>query len=257
MYIYIYIYIYIMTIKPYILNNLKTLLKDSHKSSPILMAVLSSGLAAIGLATNSGTTILGSMLLSPISSLIVSNNIIDIFKFKNIKFKKKYDKNIFNVLLVIICLSLITSTALGYIFVKIENYYDKTKLFNWPTQEMKDRANPINSIYIIFIALICGLALPFSLIMNNGSKLIAIGIATALTPPLANIGLGISLKLYKFFNKNKLNNNNINDFISNSIMVGGIIFLINMLLLYLPTKLLLKIFATDNNIFKKIEQFFI
>lgn len=221
------------------------------------MAVLSSGLAAIGLATNSGTTILGSMLLSPISSLIVSNNIIDIFKFKNIKFKKKYDKNIFNVLLVIICLSLITSTALGYIFVKIENYYDKTKLFNWPTQEMKDRANPINSIYIIFIALICGLALPFSLIMNNGSKLIAIGIATALTPPLANIGLGISLKLYKFFNKNKLNNNNINDFISNSIMVGGIIFLINMLLLYLPTKLLLKIFATDNNIFKKIEQFFI
>lgn len=246
-----------MTIKPYILNNLKTLLKDSHKSSPILMAVLSSGLAAIGLATNSGTTILGSMLLSPISSLIVSNNIIDIFKFKNIKFKKKYDKNIFNVLLVIICLSLITSTALGYIFVKIENYYDKTKLFNWPTQEMKDRANPINSIYIIFIALICGLALPFSLIMNNGSKLIAIGIATALTPPLANIGLGISLKLYKFFNKNKLNNNNINDFISNSIMVGGIIFLINMLLLYLPTKLLLKIFATDNNIFKKIEQFFI
>lgn len=245
-----------MKIKPYILNNLKTLLKDSHKSSPILMAVLSSGLAAIGLATNSGTTILGSMLLSPISSLIISNNIIDIFKFKNIKFKKKYDKNIFNVLLVIICLSLITSTALGYIFVKIENNYNKTKLFNWPTQEMKDRANPINSIYMIFIALICGLALPFSLIMNNGSKLIAIGIATALTPPLANIGLGISLKLYKFFNKNKLDNN-INDFISNSIMVGSIIFLINMLLLYLPTKLLLKIFATDNNIFKKIEQFFI
>ena len=245
-----------MKIKPYILENLHILLKDSHKSSPVLMAILSSGLAAIGLATNSGTTILGSMLLSPISSLIISNNIIDIFKFKNIKFKKKYDKNIFNVLLIIICLSLITSIILGYIFVIIESNYKKTTLFNWPTQEMKDRANPINSIYMIFIALICGLALPFSLIMNNGSKLIAIGIATALTPPLANIGLGISLKLYKFFNKNNLDNE-INDFISNSIMVGSIIFLINILLLYLPTKLLLKIFATDNNIFKKIEKFFI
>lgn len=243
-----------MKIKPYILDNLHRLLIDSHKSSPVLMGILSSGLAAIGLATNSGTTILGSMLLSPISSLIISNNIIDIFNFKNIKYKKKYDKNMLKALLIIIFLSLITSTVLGYVFIIIENNYKKN-IFNWPTQEMKDRANPINSLYMIFIALICGLALPFSLVMNNGSKLIAIGIATALTPPLANIGLGFSLKIHKMFN-NKIDSKT-NDFIYNSIMVGSIIFLINIILLYLPTKFLLKVFATDNNIFKKIEQFFI
>ena len=58
-------------------------------------------------------------------------------------------------------------------------------------KEMLDRANPINSIYSI--ALLCGIALPISIIMNSGVRFVAIGIATALIPPLANIGLALSL----------------------------------------------------------------
>ena len=58
---------------------------------------------------------------------------------------------------------------------------------------MLERANPINSIYMIFIALLCGIALPISIIMDSGVRFVAIGIATALIPPLANIGLALSL----------------------------------------------------------------
>ena len=50
----------------------------------------------------------------------------------------------------------------------------------------------------------CSITIFLPPIMNNDTKLIAIGIATALTPPLANIGLGISLKLYNYINDKKL-----------------------------------------------------
>lgn len=240
-------------IKPEIVDNLKTLLKDSHKSSPLLMAFISSALASIGLATNSGTTILGAMLMSPISSLIIKSNVNQVFTIHNIKYTKKYNTFIFP-LLMIICVTLITSIIFGYIFHEIENRYDKQNLFNWPTKEMKERANPVNIYYMIFIAIICGVALPFSLIMNNGTKLIAIGIATALTPPLANIGLGISLKLYNYINDKKVDLE-LNKFVDNSVKVGFTIFIVNLILLYLPTRFLLNTFIDDNNIFKTSEKY--
>jgi len=52
-------------VKSNILEALQKQLKESHRSSPILMSFVAGGLASIGLATNSATTILGSMLLSP------------------------------------------------------------------------------------------------------------------------------------------------------------------------------------------------
>ena len=242
-----------MKIKPEIVNNLKSLLKDSHKSSPLLMAIISSSLASIGLATNSATTILGAMLMSPISSLIIKSNINQVFTKHNIKYTKKYNTFIFP-LLMIVCVTLLTSFIFGYIFCEIENRYDNKDLFKWPTKEMNERANPINIYYMIFIAIICGVALPFSLVMNNGTKLIAIGIATALTPPLANIGLGLALKLYNYINNKKIDVK-LDNFVDNSVKVGFTIFIVNLILLYLPTRLLLNIFVDDKNIFKSVEKY--
>jgi len=63
---------------------LKNELVHSHHSNSFIMGVISACLATIGLVTNSQTTLLGSMLLSPIGSLITKNII---YSFLNFFFK--------------------------------------------------------------------------------------------------------------------------------------------------------------------------
>jgi len=230
------------------LELLKQSLVESHHNNAFLMGLISSGLASIGLATNSATTILGSMLLSPIGALITKNIIYTFLTQQHYKLDIKYKKWFLQVCMVLL-LTLLISYTFGKIFQKIKNPFTDEKLTkDWPTNEMKERANPINAIYMVFIALLCGVALPIALLHNSGIKLVAIGIATALIPPIANIGLALSLK------KNSIENK---DFKKNSIITGLSIFIINCILLWLPSKFMLKEITKKNNIFKFIENIFI
>ena len=243
-------------IKQKIIKILKQQLDESHRSSPVLMAIIAGGLAAIGLATNSQTTILGSMLLSPIGSLINKSNLYWLLKKNNIKLERKYSYW-FVPLLFVILITILVSYIFGLIFSRLNNPFTKEKLTKeWPTKEMLDRANPINSIYMIFIALLCGIALPISIIMNSGVRFVAIGIATALIPPLANIGLALSLD--NDVSKTTSLETNIVDktgmtYKQRAIFVGASIFIINMLLLYFPSRYLLEVFVKKNNFFYKTE----
>jgi len=233
------------------LEVLERQLKESHRSSPILMSFVAGGLASIGLATNSATTILGSMLLSPIGSLINKSNIYWLLKKHRVTMDKKYSHWIFPLLMVMV-LTIGISFLLGTIFSNLKNPFNNKPLTeNWPTQEMRDRAEPINAIYMIFIALLCGIALPISIIMESGVRFVAIGIATALIPPLANVGLAFSFK-----DSNSLDQQYGLSYKQKAIIVGISIFLINTILLYFPSKYLLNVFVQENNIFKKIEQLF-
>jgi uncharacterized membrane protein len=239
------------TIKSQTITSLQRQLKDAHRSSPILMSFVAGGLASIGLSTNSATTIIGSMLLSPIGSLINKSNIYWLLNNNGIRMKEKYSHWILP-LLMVVSITIGISYLLGTIFSSMKNPFNNKMLNeNWPTQEMKDRSEPINAIYMIFIALLCGIALPISIIMESGVRFVAIGIATALIPPLANIGLALSYKksdridpAYGLTYKEK------------AILVGASIFLINTVLLYFPSKYLLRIFVRNHNIFKKIEKIF-
>jgi uncharacterized membrane protein len=233
-----------------LLQSLEKELKDSHRSSPILMSFVAGGLASIGLATNSATTILGSMLLSPIGALINKSNIYWILNQNKVKLNKKYSHWIFPLFMVIL-ITISISFLLGKIFMKLKNPFNGEKLSNnWPTKEMRERAEPINVIYMMFIALLCGIALPITIIMGSGVKFVAIGIATALIPPLANIGLAFAL------NDENNQDDAISSYRTKAIIVGTSIFLINLILLYFPSKYLLNIFIQENNIFKKVEKFF-
>ena len=78
------------TIKSQTITSLQRQLKDAHRSSPILMSFVAGGLASIGLSTNSATTIIGSMLLSPIGSLINKSNIYWLLNNNGIRMKEKY-----------------------------------------------------------------------------------------------------------------------------------------------------------------------
>ena len=233
------------------LEVLERQLKESHRSSPILMSFVAGGLASIGLATNSATTILGSMLLSPIGSLINKSNIYWLLKKHRVRMDKKYSHWILPLFMVMV-LTIGISFILGTIFSNLKNPFNNKPLTeNWPTQEMRDRAEPINAIYMIFIALLCGIALPISIIMESGVRFVAIGIATALIPPLANVGLAFSFK-----DSNNLDKQYGMSYKDKAIIVGISIFLINTILLYFPSKYLLNVFVQEDNIFKKIEQFF-
>ena len=176
------------------LNSLKESLVNSHNNNAFIMGIISSGLASIGLATNSQTTLLGSMLLSPIGDLISKNIIYTFLTENNYKLDIKYKKWFLQIVMVLL-ITLLISYLFGIILQKINNPFNNESLTkDWPTNQMMDRAKPINAIYMIFIALLCGIALPITLINKSGTKLVAIGIATALIPPIANIGLSLSLK---------------------------------------------------------------
>ncbi len=239
------------TVKAQTLEALEIQLKESHRSSPILMSFVAGGLASIGLATNSATTILGSMLLSPIGSLINKSNIYWLLNKHRVKMDKKYSHWVLPLFMVML-ITVSISFLLGKIFSNLKNPFNNKRLTeNWPTQEMRDRAEPINIIYMIFIALLCGIALPISIIMGSGVRFVAIGIATALIPPLANVGLAFS-----YNESNDIDKNYGYTYKQKAILVGLSIFLINLILLYFPSKYLLNVFVQENNIFKRIEKMF-
>jgi uncharacterized membrane protein len=237
------------------IQKLKQSLNDSHKCSPVLFGVISSSLASIGLATNSQTTILGSMLLSPIGSLINKSNIYNILKANNVRLEGKFQYWL-KPLSVVIVITLIISYIFGKIFSYMINpftgeYVNK----DWPTEEMKNRADPINAVYMIFIALLCGIALPMSILTNSGVRFVAIGIATALIPPLANIGISLSYTKHNKEKKEKeKEEKERTDFRKKAIITGLCIFIINVLLLWIPSRYLLEVFCKKNNVFKKIEK---
>ena len=81
---------------------------------------------------------------------------------------------------------------------------------------------------------------------GKGVRFVAIGIATALIPPLANVGLAFSFK-----ESNSLDKQYDLSYKQKAIIVGISIFLINTILLYFPSKYLLNVFVQDDNIFKK------
>lgn len=224
---------------------LLNILDDNHRSSPILFSFLSAILASIGLATDSYSTVIGSMLLSPIGNLITLKNVYDLLNEANVPLKRKYQNWKISILIVV-AIIIGVSYLVGKIFRTMKNpFTNKPVDKDWPTNEMKSRADPMNVIYLIFIALTCAIALPLSTLMNSSVRLVAIGIATALVPPLANIGLSLSMRS-KTPEQRK--------YVRSAIKTGSLIFLVNFLILWLPSKYLLKVFIKKKNLFKTIEQ---
>lgn len=228
--------------------NLSDSLKNAHRGNPILFAILSSSLASLGLATNSVTTIIGAMLLSPIGDLITKSTIYNLLnKYADLNYKyKAWYKTLFFVIL----FAVIIGYGCGKLFQHVKNPITNKKLDDeWPTNEMVSRAKPFDLLYMILIAGICGIALPFCLKSKNGIRVVGIGIATALIPPLANIGLSLSINIEKKPELKKYRHN--------AIYTGIAIVLVNILLLYIPSLFLLEVICKNTNIFKSFEKMFI
>lgn len=161
-------------------NFTKTFDKSSM-SHLLLPLIFSSSIAAIGLATNSATVIIGSMLLSPFGGMILYLG----SGYKNVSIR--------NDALKILGLSTVVSVLVGFMF---GFFFRKIKKSDYPSDEMRARGEKYGLIWGFVIALFAGYLLSTDTIHGDSvTTVIGIGIATSLLPPLIVSGM----YLYDYF----------------------------------------------------------
>lgn len=104
---------------------------------------------------------------------------------------------------------------------------EKKESFPIPTKEMSDRAQIENAIGMIFIALASGIILPEAVKNENSIRLVGIGIATALLPPLVNIGLYLGILTVKRSLDNPKEIEMDEEEIFQAVYTGILVFIIN------------------------------
>lgn len=162
-----------------------------------LFYILLAGMVAIyGLLGDSITPIIGSMIISPLLTP-VSKSIF------NTIYKKQENTIINNIYFTFI---IIISVILLGIICSLINY--KIKIYPNETNAMKSRSslNLFNKIDYKFnksmlttelgVAIMVGIGLPFAMIFNDSSLMIAFAISPSLTPPLVNAGLYMGNYIY-------------------------------------------------------------
>ena len=147
----------------------------------LVLMVLSTGLATVGLYLNSASVIIGAMLLAPLMAPIVSLS-MGILRGNVKLFKNSIGKIIIGVIIALLSSALITS------------------LFPHKpiTDEMLARLNP--TLLDLAVAIISGIAAAYSKSFKEIIQSLAgVAIAVALVPPLAVAGIGIGRWDIQFF----------------------------------------------------------
>jgi uncharacterized hydrophobic protein (TIGR00271 family) len=147
----------------------------------LVLMVLSTGLATVGLYLNSASVIIGAMLLAPLMSPIVSLS-MGILRGNVRLFKNSIGKIIIGVIIALLSSALITS------------------LFPHKpiTDEMLARLNP--TLLDLAVAIISGIAAAYSKSFKEIIQSLAgVAIAVALVPPLAVAAIGLGRWDFQFF----------------------------------------------------------
>ena len=114
---------------------------------------------------------------------------------------KKYDiKTILWVSFWVCAIAVIVGLICGFVFYYVQEKQENPD-FVIPTAEMESRAKMENAWGMFFIAGVAGFILPWAIRRKNTIKLVGINIATALLPPLVNVGLYLGIKIVKASDK--------------------------------------------------------
>jgi len=153
----------------------------------LLKVIIGGCISAIGLGTNSQPTIVGSMLISPLSDPLSSI----IYYLRGSRKNVNYFKEHFYYFIIDIILLIGIGYAFGFIFYHLYVRYSKNDeiLKEYPSTEMKSRRGVVSIISNAMVAFLAGLLLFNSFISNDLTYLIGIGIATSFLPPLVNFGM--------------------------------------------------------------------
>ena len=158
-------------------------LKDSASmnSTYILLMVLSSLLATLGLFLNSPSIVIGAMVLAPLMSPIISASM------GMLRSNTELSKQAFLTLFVGMFTALSLSALMAYLLP-----------FQELTNEIEGRLHP--STLDLLVAVLSGIAGAFANVKENVAKsLPGVAIAVALVPPLCVSGIGIGWLNYEVF----------------------------------------------------------
>ncbi len=158
-------------------------LKDgaSMNSTYILLMVLSSLLATLGLFLNSPSIVIGAMVLAPLMSPIISASM------GMLRSNTELSKQAFLTLFVGMFTALSLSALMAYLLP-----------FQELTNEIEGRLHP--STLDLLVAVLSGVAGAFANVKENVAKsLPGVAIAVALVPPLCVSGIGIGWLNYEVF----------------------------------------------------------
>ena len=241
-----------MTVIKYKLDGIYNILMETYSDTPFLSALIASSLATFGLASDSATTVVAAALISPIGTFIIQATLLDFLKKYNYNFKGRKQSPWYIPLLLVIVITLIVSYLIGKLLIIFNNPFTGEPLNkDWPTKEMQLCADPMKALYFVPIAMLAGLILPLLVSNNNITGFVGIGIACSMLPPLANIGLSLNFKYNPLIHPPELIH-----YRRNAVLTGFAIFIINVIMLLLPSKLMMSSILNKNNIFEKIEGVF-
>ncbi|XP_077990865.1 uncharacterized protein LOC144445193 [Glandiceps talaboti] len=140
----------------------------------VILIILASIIAAIGLSEDSSVILVASMLISPLMGPILAGTfgtVIAHVKLRNLGMKTE----IIGLLLCIIC---------GFIFGLVLGTWGD--VLGWPTEAMSSRGELRGLVVGVFIALPSGAAVAISVLGGNIGSLVGVAISASLLPPAVN-----------------------------------------------------------------------
>ncbi len=189
-----------------------------------VLLIIASLIAALGLGGNSTATVIASMLVSPLMGPVMGMaygaSILDL-KLFNMAFRTEL-------------FSLFACIGVGAIVSGcMIPFYELPE--EWPTDEMKSRANMANFFIGIPIAFASGLGVAVSVLDEQTSSLVGVAISASLLPPAINAGM--LWTTYFFFDEDA---NQVHEFgIEGLISLG--LTLINILMIILSSMLMFRL----------------
>ncbi len=150
-------------------------------STFVILMILSTILATVGLFLNSASVVIGAMLLAPLMQPIVS------FSMGLLRFDMDLFKDGLRSVTVGVALVLATSFSLAYLLP-----------FQTITSEIAGRLHP--TLLDLIVAIVSGIAAAYA---KNNSKivgsLVGVSIAVALVPPISTAGIGLGWSDWSIF----------------------------------------------------------
>jgi uncharacterized hydrophobic protein (TIGR00271 family) len=141
--------------------------------SYLMMTAISAAIAVLGLLLSSPAVVIGAMLLSPLMGPIVALG----FGFWTVDWAATR--------------SAVVSLAAGFgLALLVSILLVTVSPLKEPTAEILARSRP--TLFDLLVAIFSGVAGGYAVVRQRGEAVIGVAIATALMPPLATVGFGIS-----------------------------------------------------------------
>ena len=141
------------------------------------LLVVASVIAGLGLVSNSSTTVIASMLVSPIMGPVIGlayGSTIRDWKLVRRSFKVEF-------------ISLIVCVCIGFAVCASTGWTELSE--DWPTKEMTSRGEFRNFLVALPVAFFSGLGVAVSLLDNQTASLVGVAISASLLPPAVDSGI--------------------------------------------------------------------